>query len=165
MNSRPLSDTDHRRAATFGAALVERPIQVGDSVQLDTLMGTVKDIGIRASIVRTFEGAEVLVPNADLIAGRVVNWTLSDRLRRLEIKVLHAQVPEAPESGGDVKRDKLVVAPAREPGPGAIAELGFAQRAHGPFEFALKPVVVEEDTHVAPGFTFERTGYCSTCSR
>ncbi len=67
--------------------IFERPIQVGDSVQLDTLAGTVKDIGIRASVVRTFEGAEVLVPNADLIAGRVVNWTLSDRLRRLEIKV------------------------------------------------------------------------------
>ncbi len=67
--------------------IFERPIQVGDSVQLDTLSGSVKNIGIRASTVRTWEGAEVLVPNADLIAGRVVNWTLSDRLRRLDIQV------------------------------------------------------------------------------
>jgi len=67
--------------------IFERPIQVGDSIQLDTLKGTVKNIGIRASTVRTFDGAEVLVPNADLIAGRVVNWTLSDRLRRLDIPV------------------------------------------------------------------------------
>jgi potassium efflux system protein len=67
--------------------IFERPIQVGDSIQLDTMMGTMKDIGIRASTIRTFEGADVLVPNADLIAGRVVNWTLSDRLRRIEIPV------------------------------------------------------------------------------
>lgn len=67
--------------------IFERPVQVGDTIQMDALMGTVKDIGIRASTVRTFDGAEVLVPNADLIAGRVVNWTLSDRLRRVEISV------------------------------------------------------------------------------
>jgi small-conductance mechanosensitive channel len=67
--------------------IFERPIQVGDSVQLDTLKGTVKNIGIRASTVRTFEGAEVLLPNADLLAGHLVNWTLSDRLRRLDILV------------------------------------------------------------------------------
>jgi len=67
--------------------MFERPIQEGDTVQLDTLRGTVRNIGIRASTVRTFEGAEVLVPNADLIAGRVTNWTLSDRLRRLDILV------------------------------------------------------------------------------
>ena len=46
-----------------------------------------KQIGIRASIVRTFDGAEVIVPNADLISGRVTNWTLSDRLRRVELPI------------------------------------------------------------------------------
>jgi potassium efflux system protein len=67
--------------------IFERPIQVDDTIELDTLKGTVKHIGIRASTVRTFDGAEVIVPNADLISGRVVNWTLSDRLRRIEVPV------------------------------------------------------------------------------
>lgn len=67
--------------------IFERPIQVGDTIELQELIGTVKHIGIRASTVRTFDGAEVIVPNADLIGGRVVNWTLSDRLRRMEVAV------------------------------------------------------------------------------
>ena len=37
--------------------------------------------------MRTFDGAEVIVPNGDLIAGKVINWTLSDRLRRVEVSV------------------------------------------------------------------------------
>ena len=67
--------------------LFERPIRVGDKVQLAELSGTVKTIGMRASIVRTFQGAEVIVPNANLISAEVVNWTLSDERRRADIPV------------------------------------------------------------------------------
>jgi small-conductance mechanosensitive channel len=67
--------------------MFERPIQVGDIVQLDDLIGNVSDIGIRASTVKTFEGAEVIVPNGQLISSRVVNWTLSDRTRRIDVSV------------------------------------------------------------------------------
>jgi potassium efflux system protein len=67
--------------------LFERPIQVGDMIQVDTLLGTAERIGIRASLVRTLDGAEVIVPNADLVTGRVVNWSLSDRMRRFELSV------------------------------------------------------------------------------
>jgi small-conductance mechanosensitive channel len=65
----------------------ERPIQVGDTVQVDTLFGNVQSIGVRSSTVKTFDGSEVIVPNADLISNRVTNWTLSDRRRRLELPV------------------------------------------------------------------------------
>ncbi len=67
----------------------ERPIQTGDVVEISNLnlMGTVKDIGIRASTVRTFDGAEVVVPNGNLISNEVVNWTLSDQRRRQEILI------------------------------------------------------------------------------
>jgi small-conductance mechanosensitive channel len=65
----------------------ERQIQIGDTIEIDSLVGIVKRIGIRASYVRTFSGAEVIVPNGDLIAGRVVNWTLSDQLRRIELPI------------------------------------------------------------------------------
>jgi potassium efflux system protein len=67
--------------------IVERPILPGDTVQIDTLYGEVKRIGLRSSTVRTWEGAEVIVPNGNLISSQVVNWTLSDRQRRLDIPV------------------------------------------------------------------------------
>ena len=67
--------------------LFERPIQVGDTVQVDQLWGTVKNIGIRSSVIRAFDGSEVIVPNSMLISREVTNWTLSDQKRRLEIEV------------------------------------------------------------------------------
>jgi len=67
--------------------LFERPIRSGDLVQIEGLQGEVMRIGIRASVVRTFDGAEVIVPNSDLVTGRVTNWTLSDRRRRVTIPV------------------------------------------------------------------------------
>jgi small-conductance mechanosensitive channel len=67
--------------------LTERPVEVGDTVSLGEVFGEVQRIGIRSSTVRTWQGAEVIVPNADLISLQVTNWTLSDRRRRLEIPV------------------------------------------------------------------------------
>jgi small-conductance mechanosensitive channel len=69
--------------------LFERPIQVGDVVQLasQNLWGEVRRIGIRASVIHTWDGAEVVVPNGQLISDAVTNWTLSDRHRRVEVNV------------------------------------------------------------------------------
>ncbi|UCF64515.1 MAG: mechanosensitive ion channel [bacterium] len=67
--------------------IFERPVKVGDTVEVGILKGTVKRIGIRSSTVRTFDGAEVIVPNGTLIQSEVTNWTLSDQLRRIEVKV------------------------------------------------------------------------------
>ena len=65
----------------------ERPVKVGDTIEVGTMIGEVRHIGIRASTVRTFDGAEVIVPNGNLISAEVVNWTLSDRIRRIKIPV------------------------------------------------------------------------------
>jgi len=65
--------------------LFERPIQIGDTIEVGQLMGNVKSIGIRSSNVRTFDGAEVIVPNGQLISNEVINWTLSDQTRRIEV--------------------------------------------------------------------------------
>lgn len=65
--------------------LFERPIKVGDAIETTLRSGQIKSIGIRASILRTGDGAEVVVPNAALISNELVNWTLSDRQRRIEI--------------------------------------------------------------------------------
>jgi len=67
--------------------LFERPIQVGDEVQLGELVGEVRDIGVRSSTVRTPRGADVIVPNGSLISERVTNWTRPDRLRRIDVVV------------------------------------------------------------------------------
>jgi len=67
--------------------LLERPIQVGDAIQMTDLDGEVRRIGIRSTTVHTWRGAEVIVPNATLISGNLTNWTLSDRTRRFDLLV------------------------------------------------------------------------------
>jgi potassium-dependent mechanosensitive channel len=65
----------------------ERPVQSGDTVEFSSMFGKVSRIGVRSSTVRTFDGAEVIVPNANLISNEVTNWTLSDMRRRMVILV------------------------------------------------------------------------------
>jgi small-conductance mechanosensitive channel len=65
----------------------ERPIRVGDVLEVGNLSGEVRRIGIRASTMHTFQGAEVIIPNSAFISGQVVNWTLSDPIRRVDIPV------------------------------------------------------------------------------
>jgi small-conductance mechanosensitive channel len=68
--------------------LFERPIKVGDVVQIDpATMGKVERIGIRASVILLANGAEVIVPNGNLISNPVTNWTLSNCERQVEIPV------------------------------------------------------------------------------
>jgi potassium-dependent mechanosensitive channel len=71
--------------------LFERPIKIGDVIQIDTDVGEVRRIGIRACIIRTTEGSEVIVPNGSIIANKVTNWTLSDRYRAIEVPVTVAR--------------------------------------------------------------------------
>ena len=63
--------------------LFERPIKVEDVIQLGDQWGRVKKMGLRSTVVQTFDQAEVVVPNSDLIAGQVTNWTLADRRIRM----------------------------------------------------------------------------------
>jgi len=67
--------------------LFERPIRVGDTVEVNGLTGTVKRIGARSSTVETFQGSEVIVPNSTLISNQVINWTLSSPRRCVQIPV------------------------------------------------------------------------------
>lgn len=79
--------------------IFERPIQTGDVIKVGEITGTVKKIGIRASVVRTFDGAEIIVPNGNLISSELTNWTFSDRFRRMDIAV-------GVEYGSDVEKVK-----------------------------------------------------------
>ncbi len=68
----------------------EKPIQIGDVVEVDGHMGTMKEIGIRSSKIVTGDGSEVIIPNGDLISHQVVNWTLSNSNRQIELKIITA---------------------------------------------------------------------------
>ena len=67
--------------------LFERPIKVGDIIQIDSDTGEVGRIGIRACVIRTTDASEVIVPNGTIISNKVTNWTLSDRYRAIDVIV------------------------------------------------------------------------------
>ena len=67
--------------------LFERPIRVGDVVTIDSTTGTVSRIRIRATTIVNWEKQELLIPNKEFITGRVINWTLSDKINRIIVTV------------------------------------------------------------------------------
>lgn len=67
--------------------LFERPIKVGDYIELGGQWAEIKKIGLRSTIIQTFDRADIVVPNADLITNQVTNWTRSDRLARIRIPI------------------------------------------------------------------------------
>ena len=75
--------------------LFERPVKVGDFIQLGEQWAEIKKIGLRATVVETLDRSEIVVPNSDLVSNQVVNWTLSNRMLRIV-------VPVGVEYGSDV---------------------------------------------------------------
>jgi len=109
--------------------LLERPIQVGDAIQMTDLDGEVRRIGIRSTTVHTWRGAEVIVPNATLISGNLTNWTLSDRTRRFELMIGVAYGTD-PQRVIDLLRDAAASVPGvlKNPGPVVLFQ-GFGDSA------------------------------------
>jgi small-conductance mechanosensitive channel len=109
--------------------LYERPVQLGDTVEVGGHTGEVRRIGIRSSTLRTPQGAEVIVPNSSLIAERVINWTFADRKRALFVKM---RVPAAAEPERVMKLLEEVARAHEEvledPAPHVVF-LGFADGA------------------------------------
>jgi potassium efflux system protein len=65
--------------------IFDRPVRIGDTVEVGDKRGRVKEIGIRSSTLLTEEGAEVIVPNGDVLSSRIVNWTLSNNHVRIAL--------------------------------------------------------------------------------
>lgn len=95
--------------------LFERPIHVGDTVDVGGLVGVVRRIGARSSTVVTFQGAEVIVPNSNLLSNQVINWTLSSQWRRVDVPVRVAY-------GTDPERVIKLLVDVAESHPGILLE-------------------------------------------
>jgi small-conductance mechanosensitive channel len=67
--------------------LFERPVKVGDIINIDQDWGTITKIGLRSTVFETFDKSEIIVPNADLIAQKVTNWTFSSKMARVVLPV------------------------------------------------------------------------------
>jgi potassium efflux system protein len=67
--------------------LVERPVRNGDWIVVGNTEGYVQRISIRTTTIRTFDRADVIVPNSDLISGQVTNWTLGNTWGRIKIQI------------------------------------------------------------------------------
>ena len=101
--------------------LFERSIKVGDVVVVNGTWGTVKHLGLRATIIQTFANAEMIVPNSDLVSSTVNNWTMTNRRTRFTVKVgvAYGTDPEL------VKKVLLEIAAnhsnvLRDPAPGVV---------------------------------------------
>jgi potassium efflux system protein len=93
--------------------LVERPVRVGDVVTIGNLMGTVTRIQIRATTITLWDRSEMIVPNKEFITTKLVNWTLSDSKRRIEI-------PLRITYGTDLEQVKKILVDAAEQHPSVL---------------------------------------------
>jgi small-conductance mechanosensitive channel len=123
--------------------ILERPIHVGDTVEVGGLVGTVRRIGARSSTILTYQGAEVIVPNSNLISNHVINWTLSSQWRRVD-------VPVGVAYGTDPERVIKLLAGVAEAHPGVLLArpptayfLGFGESA---LKFELRFWSAQQDS-------------------
>ena len=115
--------------------LVERPVQVGDTVTVGTMSGKVRRINIRATTILNFDRQEVILPNRSLITREVTNWTRGDTINRLVISIGVAY-------GSDVEKvSEILVQIAREdpdvmkdPAPSVV----FMQHGESSLDFNLR---------------------------
>ena len=120
--------------------LFERPIKEGDWIEVGSTSGTVRKIAVRSTTIETFDRAEVVVPNKDLMAQAVKNWTLGTRIGRIIIPVGVAY-------GSDVGRVQEILlqiakehpAVANDPAP-SVAFMRFGADA---LEFDIRAILTD----------------------
>ena len=95
--------------------LFEQPIRVGDIVTIDTVTGAVARIQMRATTIRNWDRKDYIVPNKDIITGRLLNWTLSDEVTRIVINVGVAY-------GTDTERAKKILIQVAQDHPTVVDE-------------------------------------------
>ncbi len=97
----------------------ERPIKIGDFLELGDVRGTVEAINTRSTRIRRVDGVHLLVPNSQLLENTVTNWTLMDNLVRTAVRVGVAY-------GSDVRLTEKLIAQAAQEHPDVLQEPGCA---------------------------------------
>lgn len=124
---------------------IERPIKIGDVFELNGTSGLVKKIGIRTTIIETWDKAEIIIPNGEILSGKLTNWSLSDRQARLVIPV-DVAYGSSPRQVIDLllqtanKHTEVL----KEPPPSAFF-LGFGESA---LQFELRCFVADVSTRI-----------------
>jgi potassium efflux system protein len=111
--------------------LFERPIRVGDIVTLGDKSGVVNRIRMRATTIVDWDRKEYIVPNKDLVTGRLLNWTLSDQMNRIEIIINVAH-------GADTEHACQLLMDAAREQPHVLAEPQPSAAFEGLSEVGLK---------------------------
>lgn len=144
--------------------LFERPVKVGDRIEVDDLAGNIVNISARATTIITNDNIAVIVPNSDLVSNRVINWSHNDRNVRLNFPV-GVSYKEDPEK---IKKLLLEVAIAnsgvlQDPPPDVLfdnfgdSSLGFNLRVWTD-EYSDKPKVLKSQLYYAIFKKFKEHG-------
>lgn len=115
--------------------IFDRPLKVGDSIEVGGKAGRVKEIGLRSSTLFTPDGAEVIIPNGDMLSQNIVNWTLSNTFKRIELS-LSVTTAESRETVATLVKEAILsadrVLKKREPTVllTGVNESGFALKVY-----------------------------------
>ncbi|MGX5820165.1 mechanosensitive ion channel family protein [Chitinophaga lutea] len=125
----------------------EKPVHVGDIIEINGQLGTMKSIGFRSSIVTNIDGGAIVIPNGELLNNHVVNWTMGRNIRReiLRVSVSYGSDLEQVHTvlSGLLNDERILPHPApqvfaKEFGDSAVAfDLVYWARSMGE-RFALK---------------------------
>lgn len=116
--------------------LMERPVQVGDIIELDDMMGKVQEIRFRVTVVNTFDNESVIVPNEDLVSERVINWSYGGDSN------LRLRLPIGVAYGSDVDKVKKILQEIAKEEPQVLddpaPQVFFQEHADSSLNFELR---------------------------
>ena len=109
--------------------LFERPIHLGDTVEVAGVQGVVKHIGIRSSVITTQDGGDAIIPNATLISEKLMNWTLTNDWRRVDVRVGVAYGSDVEKAMHTLYSVATADPDVRQTPPPAVVFQGFGDNA------------------------------------
>lgn len=143
--------------------LLERPIRIGDIVEVDDVSGVVTKIRIRATTIRKFDQKELVIPNKEFITGRILNWTLADKVIRQTLRVGIAY-------GSDVRKAKEIIRDICKSHPHVLQEpktvITFEEFGESSLNIAIRMYLKDfdswwttmDDVHLAIDDAFKAAG-------